>query len=132
MRLPSSQNLMLSCPRLHRGNDKQRPNHQESSTMTIGRGFAGAYLNGEDIGEIAVQAFASRALDSRRILVLIPDGTRTMPMPQLFTVFDQILRPRAKAVDYLVALGTHPLMTDQQLSKLVGRTVVNGKVGETN
>lgn len=100
--------------------------------MTIGRGFANVYLSHEDMRQIVVQAFESGALDGKRVLTLIPDGTRTMPLPQLFTIFDEILRPRAKALDYLVALGTHPLMTDQQLSRLLGRTVVNGKVGETN
>jgi len=37
-----------------------------------------------------------------------------------------------KALDYLVALGTHPAMNDAHLSKLVGRTVVDGKTGKTN
>jgi nickel-dependent lactate racemase len=35
------------------------------------------------------------------------------------------------ALDYLVALGTHPPMSDGQLSRLVGRTVVDGRVGAT-
>ena len=53
-------------------------------------------------------------------------------MPQMFTAFQELLRPRVKALDYLVALGTHTPMTDAQLSKLVGQTVVQGKVGDTH
>jgi len=100
--------------------------------MTIGRGAANAYLTGDDVRQIVTQAFESRKLDGKRVIILIPDGTRTMPMPLMFSLFNEILRPRVKALDYLVALGTHSVMSDQQLSKLVGQTVINGKVGDTN
>ena len=62
--------------------------------------------------------------------MLIPDGTRTMPMPLLFDVLDEAVGPRAAALDFLVALGTHAPMSDAQLSQLVGRTVVDGRAGE--
>jgi nickel-dependent lactate racemase len=69
-------------------------------------------------------------LDGQRVLVLIPDGTRTMPMPLLFDVIDKAVGPRATALDFLVALGTHAPMSDAQLSALVGRPVVDGRCGE--
>jgi len=100
--------------------------------MTIGRGAANKYLSGDDLRQIVTQAFESHKLEGKRVIILIPDGTRTMPMPQMFALFQEILRPRVKALDYLVALGTHPMMGDQQLSKLVGHQVVNGKCGDTN
>jgi nickel-dependent lactate racemase len=100
--------------------------------MTIGKGAANKYLTSDDARQIVNQAVESRKLDGKRIIILIPDGTRTMPMPQMFDLFEEILRPRVKALDFLVALGTHPIMGDQQLSRLIGRTVVDGKVGNTN
>ena len=105
---------------------------QAKSNTIIGRGAADSYLTPDDIRQILTQAFEEQRLDGQRVIVLIPDGTRTMPMPQLFAVFQEILRPRVKALDYLVALGTHTPMSDRQLSKLVGAAVVNGKVGDTN
>jgi nickel-dependent lactate racemase len=63
------------------------------------------------------------------VLVLIPDGTRTMPMPLLFDLLDEALGPRAAALDFLVALGTHAPMNDAQLSRLVGREVLSGRAG---
>ena len=63
------------------------------------------------------------------VLVLIPDGTRTMPMPLMFETLERELGPRVAALDYLVALGTHPPMTDAQLSAPVGRPVVDGRAG---
>jgi nickel-dependent lactate racemase len=98
--------------------------------MVIGAGAADRYLATEEIGRIVAEAVASAPVEGKRVLIIIPDGTRTMPMPTVFGLFQRYLEPRVKALDYLVALGTHPAMTDAQLTKLVGRPVVNGKVGE--
>ena len=102
------------------------------SEMVIGKGLTVGYLQSEEIRHIAGQAIESVALSGKRVLILIPDGTRTMPMALMFEVFDELLRPRVKALDYLVALGTHPLMTDAQLTRLIGRPVVHGKAGESH
>ena len=72
-----------------------------------------------------------RASSSGRVLVLIPDGTRTMPMPLMFDLLQEEIGTRAAACDYLVALGTHPLMTDAQLSRLVGHPVLHEACGNT-
>ena len=63
------------------------------------------------------------------MLVLIPDGTRTMPMPELFEILEGELGPRVRALDFLVALGTHRPMNDAQLSRLLGRPIANGLCG---
>jgi len=97
--------------------------------MVIGRGSSEGDLNLEQIAEIVEQAATAIEVTAKRILILIPDGTRTMPMPAMFALFEKIFRPRAQALDYLVALGTHPLMSDAQLSKLVGTPVADGKAG---
>jgi len=96
--------------------------------MLVGKGFTDRYLTDEEAREVVREGLAQLPVDGKRVLILIPDGTRTMPMPLMFTLFEELLAPRAAALDYLVALGTHQPMTDEQLSKLVGRTVVNGLV----
>jgi nickel-dependent lactate racemase len=98
----------------------------------IGTGSANRYLSLSQVSEIVSDAAASIAIEGKRVLIIIPDGTRTMPMPMMFNLFQEILRPRVKTLDYLVALGTHPIMGDAQLTKLVGQEVVNGRVGETH
>jgi len=65
------------------------------------------------------------------VLVLIPDATRTMPMPLMFDVLATEVGPRVAALDFLVALGTHQPMSDGQLSHLVGRPVVDGVAGRS-
>jgi lactate racemase len=95
----------------------------------VGRGLDSGFLPVEEVRAIAREGLARMPLDGRRVLVLIPDGTRTMPMPLLFDVLDEELGRRAAALDFLVALGTHAPMSDAQLSRLVGREVVNGRAG---
>jgi nickel-dependent lactate racemase len=95
----------------------------------IGRGAAAARLSNDDVRGIVREAIGSLPLDGKRLLVIIPDGTRTMPMPLMWDVLEAEAGPRAKAVDYLVALGTHQPMTDEQLSRLVGRPIVDGRAG---
>lgn len=63
--------------------------------------------------------------------MIIPDGTRTMPMPLMFDLFEAHFVPRVAGLDYIVALGTHPIMDDEHLSKLVGRPVSNGQCGRS-
>ena len=100
--------------------------------MVIGKGFTDRYLSEAEAHELVEQSIASLAVDGKRVLMIIPDGTRTMPMPLMFSLFQELLAPRVKALDYLVALGTHQPMSDAQLSKLVGQRVVHGQVGQTH
>jgi nickel-dependent lactate racemase len=95
--------------------------------MIIGKGFTDQFLTNDEILSIVGEGLQSLALDDKRALVIIPDGTRSMPVPLMFDLFEKLLAHRVKVLDYLVALGTHQPMTDAQLSNLVGRKVVNGQ-----
>jgi nickel-dependent lactate racemase len=98
--------------------------------MVIGNGVAEGYLKDEEVTAIVAQSVETVAFAGKRVLVLIPDSTRTMPMPLMFGLLRKFLRPRVKALDYLVALGTHPLLSDAQLGKLIGEPVMDGKAGD--
>ncbi len=95
----------------------------------VGRGLETGYIAAAEVRALARQGLAELPVDGGRVLVLIPDGTRTMPMPLLFEVIDEELGPRTAALDFLVALGTHPPMGDEQLTALVGRVVRDGRSG---
>ncbi len=97
--------------------------------MIIGQGYANRYLTDDEVRAIVREGLASLAVDGKRVLIIIPDRTRTMPMPLMYRLFQEILEPRAAALDYLVALGTHPPLTDTQLTKLIGRPVTGGQSG---
>jgi len=100
--------------------------------MTIGLGFQDQYLDTNAVERVVEQALSGLALDGKRVLFLIPDGTRSMPMPLMFDLFEKHLSGRVAALDYLVALGTHQPMSDEQLSQHIGRKVKGGKAGESH
>jgi nickel-dependent lactate racemase len=54
--------------------------------------------------------------------VIVPDDTRTLPMPEIFAVLVEELAPEVKELAFLVALGTHPPMTEAQLDAHFGPT----------
>ncbi len=58
---------------------------------------------------------------NEKILVLIPDRTRSIPLSQLFRYLVAVLHD-AKQLDFMVALGTHPPLDEAQLNQLVGIT----------
>ena len=58
---------------------------------------------------------------NQRVLVLIPDHTRTLPLPFLFRQLVSILHD-TRQLDFMVALGTHPPLDDEALCRLVGIT----------
>ena len=61
------------------------------SMSVVGRGVVEGYLTPEEVSDLARQGLERLPLDGKRVLVLIPDGTRTMPMPLMFE------HPRARA-----------------------------------
>ncbi|HEY4688525.1 MAG TPA: lactate racemase domain-containing protein [Anaerolineae bacterium] len=79
-------------------------------------------LTDSRIESIIVQGLDSLPLAGKRVLVIIPDHTRTMPLPLFFRLLTRHLLPRVRAVDFLVALGTHPPLSDESLLSLVGLT----------
>ena len=95
----------------------------------IGTGRTEGFLTDDETRAIVGDALASLPVDGKRVLFIIPDGTRTMPMPMLFGLFRELLGGRVAALDFLVALGTHQPMDDAALSKLVGQPVVGGRAG---
>jgi len=99
--------------------------------MPIGIGFHDRTLSEAEIAALVQQALAQLPADGKRVLVIIPDGTRTMPMPLMFSLLEEALAGRVKALDYLVALGTHQPLSDAQLTRLVGRPVIRGQAGKS-
>lgn len=63
----------------------------------------------------------SGQFSGQKVLILIPDHTRTIPLPYLFRLLVEILHD-AKQLDFMVALGTHPPLSEAQLHQLVGIT----------
>lgn len=98
--------------------------------MVVGEGNTKGYLSKDDVRRLTAQAFEQVDLRRKRVLVIIPDSTRTAPIPLFFQLFRKILGPQVAALHYLVALGTHQPMDDAALSRLVGARVSGGRAGD--
>jgi len=90
--------------------------------MVIQRVDEEGYLSEAAIREVVAEACGAMPVDGRRVLFIIPDSTRSMPMPVLFPALHDALGRRVAKMDYLIALGTHPAMSDQAINTLLGIT----------
>ncbi len=70
--------------------------------------------------ETLAEGFSKAKLDGKRVLVLIPDNTRTCPLPMLFRCVVDLLRNRVRRLDFLIALGTHQPMSDEAIDNMLG------------
>ena len=75
--------------------------------MLIGKGYPTQILTEKEIVTIVKDSLNRLPVEDLRVLILIPDSTRTMPMAMMFSLFEEFLGSRVSCLDYLVALGTH-------------------------
>ncbi len=104
----------------------------ETLNLQIGKGSREGFLQDNEVKEVVSQGLATLDVDNKRVLVLIPDRTRTMPMPFMFRLINESLGKRAATLDYLIALGTHPPLDDEQKSALVGQPVSGSMAGNSH
>jgi lactate racemase len=76
------------------------------------------FLSNKQIIE-TLQTGLEDMLHNQRVLVLIPDHTRSLPLPFLFRALVKILRA-TKQLDFMIALGTHPPLREVHINELVG------------
>jgi lactate racemase len=76
------------------------------------------FLSNKQIIE-TLQTGLEDILHHQRVLVLIPDHTRSLPLPFLFRALVKILRA-TKQLDFMIALGTHPPLSEVHINELVG------------
>lgn len=97
--------------------------------MIVDAPAANQILSRDEVHQRVARIASELQINRKRVLTIIPDGTRTMPMPLMFELFQEEIGTRAAASDYLVALGTHPTMSDAQLTRHIGSSVVGGVAG---
>jgi len=83
-------------------------------------GDASRLLRDDEVRAFVEQALAGVALDGRRVCVLVPDATRSCPLPLLLGGVHSALEGRASEVTVLVALGTHAAMDESALASHLG------------
>ncbi len=86
----------------------------------LGEGHVDRAIEENAVAELLQRGLADVPLDGKRVLVIIPDGTRSAPLPMLYRRLYELLGERVAQLDYLIALGTHPPMSDAAIARLVG------------
>jgi len=83
-------------------------------------GAPGVVLSSEQVRGFVAAQLAKVDLDGRTVCVLVPDATRSCPLPLLMGAVHGALAGRARRVTTLVALGTHAAMSEEHLATLLG------------
>lgn len=77
-------------------------------------------LSSDAIRAFVTSRLAGADLDGRSVCVIVPDATRSCPLPLLLSSVHDALDGRATRVTVLIALGTHAPMTEPQLAAHLG------------
>src|SRR5262245_60082559 len=83
-------------------------------------GGAGQTLQAGEVERFIGEQLSAAPLDGRSICVLVPDGTRSCPLPLLIAAVHNALHGRVSRLTVLVALGTHQAMSDDALAAHLG------------
>ncbi len=90
--------------------------------MAIGKGGLAGRLTQDEARAIVEQGVPASLVQGKRVLVLTPDATRTAPLPMMVRLLNDWIGPRARGIDFMVALGTHQPLSEEKLAALFGIT----------
>jgi len=90
--------------------------------MVIERQSKDGYVENEQAKGAIAEFFAQNDYTGKRLLLIVPDNTRSGPIGDIFKVVYECVGQKAKAVDILVALGTHQPLTEEQICTRLGIT----------
>lgn len=88
--------------------------------MTLGGGSPDGTLTEREVRGIAADFVERERLAGKRVVAVIPDQTRSGPIDLMFRTLYELLAGRARAIDFLIALGTHPPMSDAAIDARLG------------
>ncbi len=90
--------------------------------MLAGVGRENRLIREAEVRAICAEALPKCALAGKRVLVLIPDSTRTAPIPLFLRLLCEQLLASVQKLDFIIALGTHHPMSEEAIARLVGMT----------
>ncbi len=77
-------------------------------------------LSPSQLEAVLADVFKDARFDAKRILFVVPDATRSCPLPLLFRTIVAGLAPRGARLTFLAALGTHPVPPGEELWRWFG------------
>jgi nickel-dependent lactate racemase len=84
-------------------------------------------LSLDDIQKLVHDFFNRSDYQDKKILLIIPDNTRSGPVEKIFQAIFDCIGQKVKQLDCLVALGTHQPMSQEQICERLGITTEQRK-----
>ena len=86
-----------------------------TETATSRSAPAGVGVGPDVVRQLVEQVCPAKDYRDKKVLLIVPDGTRTAPVGLMFKTLYEQIGMAAKAFDVLIALGTHPPMSEQAI-----------------
>jgi len=90
--------------------------------MVIERQDKNGFIDNNELSEALTEFFEQNDYTGKRLLLIIPDNTRSGPVGDLFKGIYDCIGQKAKALDCLVALGTHQPLNEEQFCQRLAIT----------
>lgn len=75
----------------------------------------GQSVTADDVAGLVASAFPLSAFRDKKVLLIVPDATRSCPLGMVFKAIHAHLGGTAAALDVMIALGTHPPMSEEAI-----------------
>lgn len=85
-------------------------------------------LTANDVVSLVAQACPAKDYKDRKVLLIVPDATRTAPVDLFFKTLHAQIGEATRAFDVMIALGTHPPMSEAAICERLGISL--GERGE--
>lgn len=89
----------------------------------------GRLISEQELGAKLQEFLGQTELTKGRLLVIVPDDTRTLPMPTIYEALVETVLPKVQELSFMIALGTHPPLAEAQLSRWFGPGFPHPRVG---
>lgn len=97
-----------------------------------GLGYRDRRLTEAEVREVVQQAAAGWRLAGQRVLLVVPDLTRSCPLGLLFRCVHEAIGAAVKQLDVMIALGTHQPLNEAQINQRMEITAAEraGRYGQ--
>ncbi len=92
----------------------------------------GTDLPHDQVNDLLARACPSENYRGKRVLLIVPDGTRTAPVGLLFQTLHRQIGSVTKALDVLIALGTHQPMSEAAICERLEISLDQRRAGYRN
>lgn len=79
-------------------------------------GNAEGFLTDSDISQQLEAIITASNIENKNVLLIVPDSTRSCPLPTLLPIIHKQLSASAKSIKVLIALGTHAAMKEAEIN----------------